>query len=150
MSAVSHQDAAAPIQPLIAVMVIDRDAFGAMPHQRGLAAHGVGFVLAQLVQNADGIRVRERRADPSIPGFYFGHGAGLDTEFVTHRRGILSHGLTGSDTDNKRGGKKQTNIAENMVLSLRHSSPCASIFGPSQRQHFRLFTGRAPPMLRAR
>ena len=47
MTTVGYEDATAPIQPLVAVSVIDINIFGAVPNQRRLPAHGLRFRLAQ-------------------------------------------------------------------------------------------------------
>ena len=56
VAGVGHQHAAAPVQPAIAVFVIDENILGAVPNQRRLAAHGLRLELAQLFQRRQRVR----------------------------------------------------------------------------------------------
>lgn len=66
VSRIAHEHARRPVNPLIAPGIEDLEAFGPVPHDRGLALHGQGLVFLERVQDRQGLRHRDGRDDPSV------------------------------------------------------------------------------------
>jgi len=84
MPRVGHEHAAAPVQPAVAVGVVNEHVFRPVPDQRRLPAHGLRLELAQLLQRGHRIRVRQGRDDAAMPGFDPRNVARRDAKLFAH------------------------------------------------------------------
>src|SRR5206468_3862787 len=90
VAAVSDEDAAAPVQPAIAVFVIDRKILSAIPDQRRLASHRQGLEPAQQFESCHRVRMRQLSNNSPMRSFDARDSARDDAEFFAHKVRIES------------------------------------------------------------
>ena len=84
VAAIGDQHAATPIEPFVAIFVVNKNVFCSVPNERRLTAHGLGFQLTQLFERGYRIRMRELRNNPAILGFDSRNYARRNAEFFAH------------------------------------------------------------------
>src|SRR5207248_10896093 len=68
----------------VTVFVINKNILSPVPNQWRLAPHGLRLELAQFLQRANRVRVRQAGNDTAEAGFNPRHGARCDAEFFSH------------------------------------------------------------------
>src|SRR5260370_12698957 len=84
MAGVGNQHARGPVDPLVAVGVVDLESLGAVTHDGGLAAHGDGLVLVEPLENRDGLRRGQFGDDAAVSRFDARDALGNEIEFSGH------------------------------------------------------------------
>ena len=84
VAGVGDQHAGGPVDPLVAPGVEDLEAFGAMPDDGRLAAHGDGLVGVQALQDGQRLGHRQIRHDAAEGRLHARDGRGDETVFFGH------------------------------------------------------------------
>ena len=87
---IRHEHSARPVEPAVAVLVVNGDVLRAIPHDRRLAAHGLRLKFSQPLQHRKRVRMRDLRRDAAILGFDERDSPRNDAEFFAHDRCCVS------------------------------------------------------------
>src|SRR5436190_3229340 len=115
---VGDENTRTPVQPAIAIFVVNGNIVGAVPNQWGLAAHGLRLELAQFLEGRQRVRMRQRCCDPTKFGFNSRNFARGDAEFLTHNRNYRAPSLTATTFVEKVTNTKHSGICESQIACL--------------------------------
>ena len=84
VAGVGDQHAGRPVDPLVAPGVVNLEAFGVVPDDGRLAAHGDRLVLIKPLENRNRFRRGDIGDDPAEGRFHAGNAFGDEVEFSGH------------------------------------------------------------------